>query len=113
MTDKQMIDDQECERVGINLNQTVYVALSDRAKAAYYDQSHEMNKQFIAKGLYTRLATKKAEDESGFSKFQLWELMEFFDKEWAGSDLPTLDGRIYFNKSDLSPLNEDEEGESE
>lgn len=96
--------DNEIKRVGFNINNHVYVALTDLSKATYYDRAHEFNKQFIAKGINTRIPTQMAEDEYGFSKLQLWSFMDFYSKEWAMTNLPTLDGKIYFNKSDLSPL---------
>jgi hypothetical protein len=96
---------KKTKKLGINLNRTVYVKLTKKAKAIYYDKTHRENvESFISQGYSARLDTKKEEDPDGFSKFQLWEFMNFFQTEVFGQDLPTIDGNIYFNRSDLSPL---------
>lgn len=100
-----MIDKKEAKKLGIDLNFLVYVKLTKKAKAVYYDQRHEENKAlFISKGLNERMPTTVREDENGFSEFQLWEFIEFFRRPDFGNDMPTVDGKIYFNKDELSPL---------
>lgn len=100
-----MTDKKEAKKLGINLNCSVYVKLTKKAKAIYYDQRHEENKAFfISEGKDERMSTAKNEDENGFSEFQLYEFIDFYRLADFCNDMPTIDGNIYFNKSDLSPL---------
>lgn len=66
--------------IKINLNEFVKVKLTDFAKDIYYHQYDDLNEIIIKKG-ETPITPKMPKiDRDGYTKIQLWELMQIYGK---------------------------------
>lgn len=94
----------------ININSNVYVKLNDRGKRIYHEMVSKTLKEFS--GLkYPELKT----DENGYSKWQLWYLMEFFGPYISIGFDTCFETTILINEKDIeefssiSTTNKDDE----
>lgn len=87
-----------------NINQHVYVKLTDKGIDILKNRRKEFNKSLISKGIEPITGKLTKTDEDGYSKFQLWELIEIFGPYMTlCSELP-FKTTIRFNKEDLASI---------
>ncbi len=87
----------------ININDEVKVKLTEEGKEIYFHKDDEYRKQMVAeKGhypLYFQPQYPKVDDE-GYTKFQLWELMQIYGKHIDVVSLP-------FRNTDIVVIQQD------
>lgn len=80
--------------VPFNINDYVYVKLTDRGRAIHRQQFDEFNRHVMS--LMPREYTPPKEDENGWSKWQLWVLMSTFGEHCHMGDDPPFETKIQF-----------------
>lgn len=80
-----------------NINNYVKVKLTDKGKDIYFHRHDEINAHYKKKVI--KPSYPKADDD-GYTKFQLWNLMEIYGKYCTlGSELP-FDSEIIFEEKE-------------
>lgn len=81
-----------------NINEYVYVKLTDYGKEILRERRERFNEVLISKGIEPFTTDFIKVDEDGFTQFQLWELMNIFGNFMNVSSKLPFETTIRFNK---------------
>lgn len=80
----------------LNMNCIVKVKLNDKGRDIYYHQFDKYNQPDLFKPRFPKV------DETGYSEFQLWNLMEIFGEYMKmGCETPFDNLNVYIEADDL------------
>jgi len=88
-------------RVSFNINDNVYVKLADKGRKQI--QAH-YNTLYAGWGEQAPPFPLPEEDENGYSKWQMWSLLEAFGVDFhIGMNPGPFDNEIFFEQEEIKP----------